>query len=1549
MKKTVYLWIFLFSFFFLLMSVLFFVQRDNSSSSKAEMDNHSWFISFIERRLSAPNYQVRLHNVQGALSSQMSIDAITVSDRKGVWLKITNAKMDWNRLMLLKGCLDIDQLSAEQITFLRKPQSRSLISFIEAKKFSLPKLPIAIFINTLIAKHVVFEQDLLGFSADVSLKGYLTLANGNFEADIAAHRLDAPGNFSILTKVSNSSRMAKIDLAISEPQNGIIANILKIEKRPALNLAINGNGTFDDLIVKLYLAADHHTVLNGSVVLANISEEYTLSTKLVGTLGVLMPSQYRCLFESDVTLEAKVRMTKEGMTHFDHITIQNKAMNVVANAAITADGFLRQLFVNGKMVFEKEKESTHLSILEAPMHIDNLALTIDYGREGQKFWKGQFVVHNFRNKNVYIRDAIFDMGGVSENLDNVSSRHVGIQVKGILQGTTKTTGVLVEDLNQTIHVHLDTDVISRKPILIHNFNVTAQDFSAWLKGKIDRFVFKGNLGLDAKTLAPLSLLNGQSFSGSADIKARGTIGLISGSFDLDVLGMSQNMKIGVKSFDHLFKGNFFLSGGIARNTTGLVLRRLDLKNKYASVKADGYFSSESAKMDLFAQVSDLTILDPKINGALTVQSTARGHNNLITLNTRAYVAEAFLVGKKLQNATFIVNTLVDNTSPIATYLTGSIKGEGTFAQKPLHLAASFRDSNNIRELQDINIRGGNARITGNLSQTLEGLMKGTLHIDADDISVLAALFLQEGSGKVKGDFIFDKQDNKQKANLKVYVDHLSFAKNKIKKLTVEADIFDPFGMTQFEGFIDAKHIKTPFMMVNHLNVDASCNDGQTVFTIQTMLYNNINAQLAGRVITVGLSESIKQEIQIETLNVKQPNFHATLLQPTTIIFNKNGVAVSELGIAVNGGKVVLSGNFYDALNLHLTMNAFPVALVNLWKPNLKATGTLTGQVMIHGSLKEPNVIYDIKGEGLTTVALQDKKIVPLVLSSAGKTIDNILTLNADLTGEGIQAQAQGTVSLDKGKLDLHVNLQNLPAYLANSFIEKQALKGMVTGKIDIRGILKNPSVHFDLSSQNLTVTTHKGLASINMSARGVYEKSIFHIERIVANGHKELDLSVGGIVSLSNSGTKLNIKGIMPLAFFDPFLAERGAYVTGIAKIDAALNGTWFQPQLVGNFSVINGNFFDSKTNLELHNIEIESKLDGNRILIEKASASSSGGGSIFASGYITNNLQTDLIIDLDHANYNDGSMIFTTLSGKMTMTGYFLGDLVIGGNIIVEKAEIFVSDRFQNAQFLNIKNKNLTTSIQKTLEHADIKSYSQNRGVSKEFSSIIRLNMKITARNQFFVRGRGLDTELGGRINLTGSLHDVHPVGEFQMIRGRFDILSQRLNFDQGQASFSGNLNPTVYFVSNKNSGDIRITVTVSGNIDNLDINFSSQPSLPQDEVLARLTFNRSLNELSPFQIAQLAAVAADLAGASNISLLNTLRAKIGLDDLDVIFDEKGNTGLRIGRYIHNNIYLGFEAGSAGTTKGTINLDISRHLKAKGAIGNEKNFSIGLFYEKYY
>ncbi|OPB32422.1 translocation/assembly module TamB domain-containing protein [Bartonella sp. AR 15-3] len=1551
MKKMWYLRFFLFGFSLLMISFFLLVQRGNSFTGEEIRNDRSWLVSFIERKISAPNRQIRLHNVQGVLSSQASIDTITISDNKGIWLKINNAKVDWNRLALLRGHVEINQLSAEKIIFLRQPQNSSSIYFFEADQFSIPKLPMAIFVNTLMVDCLTFEKDIFGFASDVSLKGHLTLDNNELDTNIEFQRLDELGYFSILTKISKDDRTATIDIIADEPQNGIMANILDLEKRPALNLSIKGNGTFDDLVIMINLKANQQPIVEGNFILAGVLEGYSLITNLEGIIGFLMPaqSQYRSFFESNVALKAKATVTNEGAMQLNHMTIQGDAIDVVANAEIANDGFLRRLFIDGKIAFDKEKSSAPLPQLETRTRLDNLALTVDYGRKGQQTWKGRLAIHHLSNDNVHIRDAVFDMGGVSENLDNLVSRHVGIQINGTLQGVTKIKDGFSEDLNQPIYMHLDTDIFSGKPMSIHNFSITAQDFSIWLKGQMDSFIFKGDLSVKARTLAPLGLLNGQSFSGSADIKAKGNFNLIKGTFDLKFLGITDNATIGRGAIDHLLKGELFLSGDIARNAIGLIVNDFHLKNQFANIKADGYFGRESAKMDFSAQISNLTLLDPKMEGSATIKGAARGHNSLITISTKAQIVEAFLVGKKLQNTIFNVNALMDNTSPVDSYLTGFIEGKGTFAEKPLELSAAFNNTAHIWKLQDINIKGGSARITGDIAQTFERFLKGNLHIDADDISILSALFLQKGSGKVKGDFIFDKVNNQQIANLKADVNHFILAKNEIKKLAIQADIFNPFGAIQFKGSVNAEHIRTPFVMVNHLNAQAVNNNGQTVFNVQAVLHNDTNAKLSGRVITEGLPADVKQKVQLETIDLKQASLHAALLKPVSILFDKNGITMSKLGISINEGEIALSGNIQDTLSLHLTMSAVPATLANLWKPDLDAAGTLTGYIMVHGSFTKPEIIYDIRGQELTIASFQEKKVKPFAFSAKGKTVNQDLLLYAELSGDGLQAQAQGKVPLDKSSFDLHVNLKNFPAHLINGFIKRQLLGGEVVGKVDIGGDWKSLSTHFDFSSQNLTVMTHKGQESINMNIRGFYKQSIFHIEHIIASGAKDLDLSVNGQISLNNSKVALRIKGMMPLGFMNQFVAERGAHVAGIVKIDSTISGALSQPQLEGHFSVSNGHFLDTQTNLELNNIRFEAKLNGDHIILENAYASSSYGGSLSASGRISNDLQTNLVIYLDHAHYNDGSMVFATLTGEMTVTGYFLRDLVIGGDITVEKAEFLIPDNFKNSAFLDLKHKNLIAPIQKTLERANVKTYGHNQNVSEKSSSVVRLDVKINAHNKFFVRGRGVDAELGGSINLKGPLQAMRPVGELQMIRGRFDILSQRLNFEKGQASFNGNLNPTVYFITNNNNGDIRVNVIVRGTIDNLDIQFSSQPILPQDEVLARLIFNRSLNELSPFQIVQLTAAAAEFAGASNTSLLNTLRTHIGLDDLDVVVDKKGNTGLRVGRYIHDNIYLGFEAGSNGTTKGTINLDISRHLKAKGAIGSEENRSFGLFYEKDY
>ena len=124
-----------------------------------------------------------------------------------------------------------------------------------------------------------------------------------------------------------------------------------------------------------------------------------------------------------------------------------------------------------------------------------------------------------------------------------------------------------------------------------------------------------------------------------------------------------------------------------------------------------------------------------------------------------------------------------------------------------------------------------------------------------------------------------------------------------------------------------------------------------------------------------------------------------------------------------------------------------------------------------------------------------------------------------------------------------------------------------------------------------------------------------------------------------------------------------------------------------------------------------------------------------------------------------------------------------------------------------------------------------------------------------------------------------------------------------------------------------------VTGPANNPKFTFSSIPSLPEDEVMARLVFGRSMSNLSPIQIAQLAEAAAQFAGVGgSTSLLDTLRGKIGVDDLDIKTDDQGGTAVSAGKYLNDRTYVTIEKGDkAGSGKAAIDLDIGRGVKLRG------------------
>jgi translocation and assembly module TamB len=254
--------------------------------------------------------------------------------------------------------------------------------------------------------------------------------------------------------------------------------------------------------------------------------------------------------------------------------------------------------------------------------------------------------------------------------------------------------------------------------------------------------------------------------------------------------------------------------------------------------------------------------------------------------------------------------------------------------------------------------------------------------------------------------------------------------------------------------------------------------------------------------------------------------------------------------------------------------------------------------------------------------------------------------------------------------------------------------------------------------------------------------------------------------------------------------------------------------------------------------------------------------------------------------------------------------------------------------------------AVLKTRERAGLV---EKGGAARNRGPAYGLDLTISAPSRIFVRGRGLDAELGGALAVGGTTDNVIPSGQFTLIRGRLDILGKRFTIDEGLIQLQGALTPYVRFGATTQSEGITATILIEGDATAPEIKFTSVPELPQEEVISRLLFSKSLSNLSAFQAAQLASAVATLAGKGGGGIIAELRESFGLDDLDLASDANGNTSLRLGKYISEKVYTNVAVGSDGKAEVNINLDVRRDLTVRGTLAGDGKSKVGVYYERDY
>jgi len=451
---------------------------------------------------------------------------------------------------------------------------------------------------------------------------------------------------------------------------------------------------------------------------------------------------------------------------------------------------------------------------------------------------------------------------------------------------------------------------------------------------------------------------------------------------------------------------------------------------------------------------------------------------------------------------------------------------------------------------------------------------------------------------------------------------------------------------------------------------------------------------------------------------------------------------------------------------------------------------------------------------------------------------------------------------------------------------------------------------------------------------------------IAATGPGGIAADIEGMLAQDLARADLTIAGQAEAALANPFLDPQS--VSGPLRFDLRLNGPPRLSALSGTVRLSNGRLAAPAANLALRGLAADALLSGGQLSIE-AAGDVVEGGRVGANGTIGlgGGLPADLTLTLSNVVVTEPDLARATLDGRLAVTGPLAGGARIGGLVTIPQAELRIPETLPGGAGLlpNLAHRGETAPVRATRARAGLLDRGDGGGAGPAFP----LDVTVEAPRRIFVRGRGLDAELGGRLVLGGTTREVTAAGQFDLIRGRLDLLGKRFTLDEGLIGLQGPLEPFIRFAATAEGGDVTATIWIAGPASAPEITFASTPDLPQEEIVARLLFGKDLTSLSPLQAAQLASAVASLAGSGGEGIVGRIRQGFGLDDLDIATGTGGTTELRLGKYLSDNLYTDVTIGSDGTSQVNLNLDVRRGVTVKGFVGSEGQSGIGVYYQRDY
>ncbi len=369
----------------------------------------------------------------------------------------------------------------------------------------------------------------------------------------------------------------------------------------------------------------------------------------------------------------------------------------------------------------------------------------------------------------------------------------------------------------------------------------------------------------------------------------------------------------------------------------------------------------------------------------------------------------------------------------------------------------------------------------------------------------------------------------------------------------------------------------------------------------------------------------------------------------------------------------------------------------------------------------------------------------------------------------------------------------------------------------------------------------------------------------------------------------------------------------GLLDLDLQVSRLFDQPVIRGHLDWRDGEYRNIRTGTYLNRIDVHLVGDDHRLVVATATAEDGGRGTLTADGAIlieSGGIPSwDLTLSLDRAS------LFRVVRSEVPLTGTLqaIGTTTnarLEGDLWLEPTRVVIPRRLPpSIPDYPVTEVNRPATLAPMSAADTIPIHPSDPAPTRSTPAPV-LDIRMRTRGDMTVTGRGIQTGWQGLVRLKGDTDQPVIEGVLSVTEGYAMLLGRRFRVDHGEILLDGALppNPRLLVSASCQIADITARLVVSGNVSRPDIALVSDPSLPEEEIMARILFGKALDAISPWQALALANGLNTLRGGEDlVTVIDNSQRLVKIDRFEVRQDEDGDglSSVAVGKYLGSRFYL--------------------------------------------